>query len=196
MTLAAEGGHSKISKALYCLGPIQDTIAHTSEKIVNEDRRDFNEKGEEVSGFASSTVGEDVKTGERSLFNDQKALVEGHYGSLANDSRMSATSLEYPHRTCANSVENQKVLERTSSRSLNCTAAGESASRAHSTIRKTGSGIWTVSTQRPIIDLDSFKDPVADAFWKDIWTASAVHNVCMLVTFSLTNDILRSGAID
>jgi len=60
-----------------------------------------------------------------------------------------------------------------------CTVEG-STSRARSSSRrglhKSRSKIWAVSTQRPRVDPDIFEDPLADAFWKDAWMASAEHN--------------------
>jgi len=35
---------------------------------------------------------------------------------------------------------------------------------------------WTVPTMKPKVELQDFEDPISDAFWKNIWVASAVHN--------------------
>lgn len=32
-------------------------------------------------------------------------------------------------------------------------------------------------TRRPVVDPNNFEDPICDKFWKDVWVASAVHNV-------------------
>ncbi|KAF8635992.1 hypothetical protein AX15_000154 [Amanita polypyramis BW_CC] len=179
-----EGAPPKTSK-------VQNADAHTGEKMSDEERRDFNERGEEVNGFASSavpTLEERIVAGEerdreRNLTcGDGKAPAEGQHRSLADDSHMSTISLEEPHTVRTNSAESEQVGERTSNRFLDPAVGGlgESVSRAHSVIwqdlRKTGSRVWTVPTQRPVVDLSNFEDPIADAFWKDIWTASAVHN--------------------
>jgi phospholipase D1/2 len=57
---------------------------------------------------------------------------------------------------------------------------GEQATpRSRSILRKhLGSKIWTLHTPKPHIDPHSFEDPISDAFWKNVWLASAVHNVC------------------
>jgi phospholipase D1/2 len=39
------------------------------------------------------------------------------------------------------------------------------------------SGTWTMPTPTPKIDPNRFHDPLDEHFWKDIWVASAVHNV-------------------
>ncbi|KAJ7254329.1 hypothetical protein B0H12DRAFT_1202294 [Mycena haematopus] len=41
---------------------------------------------------------------------------------------------------------------------------------------KLGSKTWTLPTPRPKVDPNGFEDPVCDAFWKDVWVASASHN--------------------
>lgn len=36
---------------------------------------------------------------------------------------------------------------------------------------------WTVPTTKPQVGPQDFEDPISDAFWKNIWVASAAHNV-------------------
>lgn len=36
---------------------------------------------------------------------------------------------------------------------------------------------WTVLTPRPEVKVNGFEDPISDAFWKDVWVASASRNV-------------------
>lgn len=42
---------------------------------------------------------------------------------------------------------------------------------------KLGSKNWTLPTAQPKVDVDAFEDPICDQFWKDVWVASATHNV-------------------
>ncbi|KAG6918332.1 hypothetical protein DXG01_015191 [Tephrocybe rancida] len=35
---------------------------------------------------------------------------------------------------------------------------------------------WKLLTPRPNVESDGFEDPISDAFWKNVWIASAVHN--------------------
>lgn len=52
---------------------------------------------------------------------------------------------------------------------------------ARATIRKhLDHGSWTLPIPRPRVDAEGFKDPISDAFWKDVWIASASYNVCNL----------------
>ncbi|KAF8208791.1 hypothetical protein K438DRAFT_1667027 [Mycena galopus ATCC 62051] len=41
---------------------------------------------------------------------------------------------------------------------------------------KLGSKTWTLPIPRPKVDPNGFEDPICDAFWKDVWVASATHN--------------------
>ena len=43
--------------------------------------------------------------------------------------------------------------------------------------------VWAVPTTKPQIEPQDFEDPISDAFWKNIWVASAVHNVGDLLRF-------------
>jgi phospholipase D1/2 len=42
---------------------------------------------------------------------------------------------------------------------------------------RSGRKPWTVPTMKPKVEPQDFEDPISDAFWKNIWVASAVHNV-------------------
>lgn len=60
---------------------------------------------------------------------------------------------------------------------------GPTASEAKTNLRDTLTskpnkrGAWTVPTCKPEVGQQDFEDPISDAFWKDKWVASAVHNV-------------------
>ncbi|KAI8978828.1 phospholipase D [Trametes punicea] len=41
---------------------------------------------------------------------------------------------------------------------------------------KLGNKQWQLPTPAPFVDPYGFEDPICDAFWKDVWVASAVHN--------------------
>ena len=46
----------------------------------------------------------------------------------------------------------------------------------------------TVPTMKPKVGPQDFEDPISDAFWKDIWVASAVHNVSASSWASIINN--------
>ena len=59
------------------------------------------------------------------------------------------------------------------------TAAPSARSKIRSTLGNK-SGVkhpWTVPTTKPKVEPHDFEDPISEAFWKNIWVASAVHNV-------------------
>lgn len=63
-------------------------------------------------------------------------------------------------------------------------ASEENLTRGRSTSRrhfagKSANRIWTLPTPTPIVDPDGFEDPICDGFWKNVWVACAVHNVCV-----------------
>ncbi|KAG0704279.1 phospholipase D [Suillus ampliporus] len=41
---------------------------------------------------------------------------------------------------------------------------------------KVGNKTWAVPTPAPHVDPEGFEDPISDAFWKNVWSACAVHN--------------------
>lgn len=56
------------------------------------------------------------------------------------------------------------------------------AVKARKTLRKhlnakTKASPWSMPTPTPVIDPNRFHDPLDEKFWKDMWTAVAVHNV-------------------
>lgn len=58
----------------------------------------------------------------------------------------------------------------------------EKAPGARSLLRKhltakLGNKQWQLPTPAPNVDPYGFEDPISDHFWKDVWVASAVHNV-------------------
>jgi phospholipase D1/2 len=40
---------------------------------------------------------------------------------------------------------------------------------------------WALPVPAPNVDPHGFDDPLADSFWKDMWVASAVHNVRLIL---------------
>jgi phospholipase D1/2 len=53
---------------------------------------------------------------------------------------------------------------------------------------RSGRKPWTVPTMKPKVGPQDFEDPISDAFWKDIWVASALHNVSASSWASITNN--------
>jgi hypothetical protein len=145
------------------LRPKRSTPTHRRKKSASEERKDFSEKRAEVTGLADSPLSSPDK--EIASYKDGRSS-----GSLKGNS-INGASVEGNTGNAAHmngiSVEEHEG----------------STLRARSPIRrglyKSRSKIWAVSTSRPQVDPDIFEDPLADAFWKDVWLASAEHNVCI-----------------
>lgn len=155
-----------------------------SDKALEDERQTFTREGEKEHGFTSSVVptieekivaeqpelhNGDAKQGQNGTAEQNggppEAQVDGQlYGVPANgdaqhDDKIPTTKLD------DTGTENEKE-----------------ALEARTTIRKHlsakfGSKQWVLPTPTPHVDPHGFEDPVCDAFWKDVWLASAVHNV-------------------
>ena len=141
----------------------------------SEERKDFSEKRADVTNLPDSPLSSPDK--EIASYKDGKssgsfkgnsisgASVEGHTGSTPHVSRI---SVDLGGSGSDGAVEGSTL-------------------RARSPIRrglyKSRSKIWAAPTHRPRVDPDIFEDPLADAFWKDVWVASADHNVCIHLSF-------------
>lgn len=93
------------------------------------------------------------------------------FGAPADASKTAKTDDQPPH--ARSGVDDANEEER-------------AAPRARSVLRrhlgaKLGSKTWTLPTPRPKVDANGFEDPICDKFWKNVWVASASHNVCLLV---------------
>ncbi|KAF8073861.1 phospholipase D [Lyophyllum atratum] len=84
------------------------------------------------------------------------------FGAPADASKSAKTDDEPPHaRSGVNDADEEE----------------QAAPGARASIRKSvNTKTWTLPTPRPKVDPHGFDDPIADAFWKDVWVASAAHN--------------------
>jgi len=159
------------------LRPKRSTPTHTRKKSASEERKDLSEKKAEVTSLADSTLSSPDK--EIASYKDGKSS-----GSLKGNSINDASAEGNTGNTAH--VNRISVEEHLSASRSDYTVEG-STLRAQSPIRrslhKSRSKIWAVSTSRPRVDPDIFEDPLADTFWKDVWVASAEHNVCIRLSF-------------
>ncbi|KAJ2932640.1 hypothetical protein H1R20_g4455, partial [Candolleomyces eurysporus] len=192
---AAHGGAeslvSGVSKITRASGG--DETAKTGDEDIDHERKDYNVKGEQVTGFASSVV----------PTQEEKTLMEGrphkentdkshHPHGLQQDviteeeegSDYSADQIHSEARTLdgesygapANAPKDD-APPRPSADLDNEQQRG--AAEARSTLRKhlsVKSSNWGVPTPRPKVHPDDFEDPIIDSFWKEKWIASATHN--------------------
>ena len=121
------------------------------------------------NGSADTNVHEDVaQAGAADRTPPQAALETGElYGAPADASVDPRHDNEFPHarsgRVDADSDEEK--------------APGARATLRKHLAAKLGNKQWQLPTRTPHVDPYGFEDPICDAFWKDVWLASAVHNV-------------------
>ncbi|TBU47403.1 phospholipase D [Dichomitus squalens] len=85
-----------------------------------------------------------------------------------------------PANAAANPREDNEVPHAGSSK-VDAGSDEEKAPGARAMLRKhlaakLGSKHWHLPTRTPHVDPYGFEDPICDAFWKDVWVASAAHN--------------------
>lgn len=182
------------SQALHKIGVGSAPDARTADVAVMNERQTFTRDGQEQPGFTSAVVPtqeekmiydhrppqskslgtpildnpETAKSEKEGTAPETAKLNDGQlYGAPADASKDAKTDDEPPHAKGAKD---------------DADAEERKAPRARSVLRKhlmadLGQSPWTLPTPTPKIDPDGFADPVCDEFWKDVWVASAVHNV-------------------
>lgn len=90
------------------------------------------------------------------------------FGAPADASRDANTDDQPPHARSEVDDADEEEQAAPGARSL---------LRKHLT-SKVGNNPWTLPTPAPKVDRNGFEDPISDEFWKNVWLACAVHNVC------------------
>jgi len=182
-------------KTLSKMGLVKDAAGVVADDTLNKERTTFTRDGKQEPGFTSSMVptleeqvvaernGIEVKENGSANINNSEVKENGNahpqarvedgelYGAPAGASTSEKMDNQPPHSQ-AGAVDDADEEER-------------AAPGARSLLRKhlgskLGSKTWTLPTPRPKVDPEGFDDPVSDAFWKNVWVASAVHNVRVL----------------
>ena len=151
---------------------------------------DINEKRRRILSLASSVV---RTLEEKAIIEKQSPKDETDEATLKDQSIMEeweSVSVQSGHSGLANGGPHEPSTAMDSgapakhkSLSLKSDVDSEDAtSSARETLRtnlgsRSGRKPWTVPTVKPKVGLQDFEDPISDAFWKNIWVASAVHNV-------------------
>ncbi|KAF9267545.1 phospholipase D [Marasmius fiardii PR-910] len=187
---SGEAGSAEKHQIAEKIGLSGDT-SKTAGDVLEKERTTFTRDGKEEPGFASSivptleekTVAEHRPPTEQTKSNDAAAahLPNGHapkdsganasvdgelYGAPANASQSPQTDDEPPHASSGVNDASEQERAAISARDI---------LRKHLT-SKLGSKTWTIPTPRPQVDPNGFEDPVCDAFWKNVWVASAAYN--------------------
>ena len=153
---------------------------------------DFNKKGQanqKIMGIASSVV---QTLQERAIIEKRPPKDETDEATLKDQTIMEeseSVSVQSGHTGPVNGgprelgTMDSGAPAKHKSPSLRSDADSEDATAsAKETLRsnlgsRSGRKPWTISTMKPKVQPQDFEDPISDAFWKDIWVASAVHNV-------------------
>jgi len=182
------------------------------DEVIQEERKDYNREGQEETGFASSVVPtlEEKTISEQRPHKEQAEINEEYYAQAESESMSSqmqnghaasngaaSSDLRTDDNVLFGAPANAKspgIDDAPPSRSLNNDVDEEeqAAPGARTKIRENLSNksgrrnYWSVPTVKPRVEPDDFEDPISDTFWKDIWVASAVHNVSDSLFLSLS----------
>ncbi|KAG5646538.1 hypothetical protein DXG03_003305 [Asterophora parasitica] len=192
----SEAASKSTVKAAHAVG-LGNRDAAAGDDVVEAERKTFTRDSKEVPGFASAIVptleektvaehrpppeqttedtftlqdqaneeepeGQSLNSGTVKHDRDAPRTDDGTLlGAPADASKSPQTDDEPPHaRSGVNDADEEKA-----------------APVARAFIRKAvNSKAWTLPTPRPKVDPESFDDPISDAFWKNVWVASAAHN--------------------
>jgi len=155
-----------------------------------------------ASGFAKEgNVVTEQPAGRGQIDVDQEAHDEKHgfdsdfQGPIKDDGVLTeALAQDNEHRSTR--ATNGAILPQPDREQFRVPRAGKTeekesvTSESRSSIRKRLAKTWAPPMGRPHVQADKFEDPISDAFWKDVWVASAEYNVGTLLPAShlLTQD--------
>jgi len=204
-----EATSNKAEETLRKLGFSQHFNAQGPQgKVLTNEYKDFSYEDQLQTGFATSVVptleektimeqwplkqvdeGHDNATVQNQTI-DESAADQSNYIGYVNGGPSSSnvhTGDSMLHGASVN-AKSPSIDNEAPSRSLKSDVSEEeqSPSGTKAPIRDNRGGrfgrknAWTVQTTKPLVEPQDFEDPISDAFWKNIWVASAVHNVCPL----------------
>ncbi|KNZ80910.1 hypothetical protein J132_03610 [Termitomyces sp. J132] len=154
----------------------------TGDDILKAEPKAFTREGKEASGFASAmvpTLEENILVERQPpaeqihKYSEQETDAIGQDGDAEprTDDRTlygaSADALKSPQ------IDDQSP--QTQSGVDDADNEEQAAAEARASIRRPLK-FWKLKSPRPKVEVDGFEDPITDAFWKNVWVASAVHN--------------------
>ena len=173
--LEQEGGKEGASKTTFAeTGKVfqHESPTHGIEgRTLNEEHKDFNKRHPKNQTDDNKN---EVTSG------DQIFVEESESGSLQRTEPVNVPRTE--DHVLLGVPANHKSPDGNEdrARSLRSDVDGTASTRATTRANfgsKPGRQPWTVPTMKPKVELQDFEDPISDHFWKNIWVASAVHNV-------------------
>lgn len=142
--------------------------------IFPKERKDFTLEGKERTGFASSEV---PAIEERIIVEHRppSSQADGHEANILQENLENHNSTEFPKKkssisdaACKDRIQHLDIEEQ-DERSIQNRIQKQWTSKSRTK--------WKVSIRRPYVDPNGFEDPISDAFWKNVWLASAAYNV-------------------
>ena len=157
------------------------------------DEEDFDEKGQKLMGLASSVVRilkekaiiekrpsedqtDEATLKDRTIIEESESVsVQSGHTGLVNDGPHEPSTLD-------SLLLGAQAKHKSPSLRSDMDSEEHATASAKETLRdnlgsRSGRKSWTVPTMKPKVGPQDFEDPISDAFWKNIWVASAVHNV-------------------
>jgi phospholipase D1/2 len=190
-----EATSAETGKTLRHKNIIHGAPPSVGDRTLDEERKDFNEKGQKIMGFAAvirtleeqaiiekTPLKDQTDNGKHeATLKDQTIIEESESGSVQSG----PVNGSGPHEP--STVDSVLLGASDVNSEERATASARATTRANIGSRS-GRKPWTVPTMKPKVEPQDFEDPISDAFWKNIWIASAVHNVSafLLLAFYYT----------
>ncbi|KAG6850060.1 hypothetical protein H0H93_001610 [Arthromyces matolae] len=168
-----------------------DKTAHPDDQVLSAEKKTFTRDGQEMPGFAST----DVPTlEEKTLAEHRPPLAQINISQsdaplctpdddqeASSKSRIPQTDaqvddnnmLRTPDRTDESPQTSKNGYPPPHPRTINNEEMTTVEPRT--SIRRSVK-TWNLTTPRPKVESNGFDDPISDAFWKNVWVASAAHN--------------------
>ena len=156
-------------------------------RTLDEKRKDFNEKGQKIMGFAAV-----VRTLEEQAIIEKTPLKDqtdnGKHEATLNDQTIieeSESDSVQSRPVNGSGPHEPSTVDSVLLGASDVNSEERATASARATIRANigGRKPWTVPTMKPKVEPQDFEDPISDAFWKNIWVASAVHNVSAFLLY-------------
>jgi len=152
------------------------------EKTIAEQRPPQQQGGEDYD----NAIGRNQIIGEHHLEETNSVRDQNGGSSLLTDDGVSSGAPANTKSPCIDNEALSRSLKSDVSDEGHAPLSARASVRDNRGIKPGRKNVWTVPTTKPRVEPQDFEDPISDAFWKNTWVASAVHNV---------GDLLRSMAM-
>ena len=155
----------------------ETAVPSVGDRTLDEERKNFNNKmGQKITDDDKDevTVTSTQESGSGSVQSGRTGVVDGGpYEPRTDDSVLlgAPTNRKFPgnkdpSRTMRSDMDSEERATASARTNIRTNLGSKSTRKP-----------WTVPTVKPKVEPQDFEDPISDSFWKNIWVASAVHNV-------------------